>query len=71
MRLLGWFTRRGAPPADRRLREWRQAWAEAVAAPGEDGIQRLRADLDALGLAPDDIDALLPASLRRPKDAAA
>ena len=56
MRLFGWLTRRGAPPADRRLREWRHAWAEAVAAPDADRIRRLRADLDALGLAPDDVE---------------
>jgi hypothetical protein len=56
MRLLGWFRRRGAPPGDRRLREWRHAWAEAVAAPDAERIRRLRADLDALGRAPDDIE---------------
>jgi len=56
MRLFGWLTRRGGPPADRRLREWRRAWAEAVAAPDAERIRRLRADLDAFGLAPDDVE---------------
>jgi hypothetical protein len=56
MRLLEWLKRRGAPQADHRLREWRHAWADAVAALDSEGIQRLRADLDALGRAPDDIE---------------
>jgi hypothetical protein len=54
MRLLEWLKRRGAPSEDRHLREWRCAWADAVAAPDSERIQRLRADLDALGRAPDD-----------------
>jgi hypothetical protein len=56
MRLLEWLKRRGAPSEDRHLREWRRAWAEVVAAPDSERIRRLRADLDALGHAPDDIE---------------
>ena len=56
MRLLEWLKRRGVRPGDRRLREWRRAWADAVAAPHPERIRRLRADLDALGHAPDDIE---------------
>jgi hypothetical protein len=56
MRLLEWLKRRGAPPGDRRLREWRRAWAQAVAAPDSERIRRLREHLDALGHAPDDIE---------------
>jgi len=56
MRLLDWLKRRRAPRGDRRLREWRHAWADAVAAPNSEQIGRLRADLDALGHAPDDIE---------------
>ena len=54
--MLEWLKGRGAPPEDRRLREWRRAWADAVAVPDSERIRRLREDLDALGRAPDDIE---------------
>jgi hypothetical protein len=54
MGLLAWLKR--APAEDRRLHEWRDAWAQAAAGPGADRIERLRTDLDAFGLPEDDVE---------------
>ena len=56
MGLRQWFTRRGATHIDSRLRQWREHWSRAAAAPDQGEIARLARDLDALGFAEDDIE---------------
>jgi hypothetical protein len=45
-----WFKRR----EDRRMREWREAWTEAVKTPDAERAQQLRARLDSLALTEDE-----------------
>jgi hypothetical protein len=56
MGLSRWWRSWGSPAEDRRLRDWRDSWAQAVASPASDRIQRLHDDLEALGLTPDDVE---------------
>ena len=56
MGLSRWWKGWGSAAEDTRLRDWRDSWAQAVASPASDRIQRLRDDLDALCLAPDDVE---------------
>ena len=56
MGFFGWFKGRGASEQERRLREWRDAWAAAVLAPLPGEGERLLAELDAIGLAEDDVE---------------
>jgi hypothetical protein len=56
MGLFDWLTGRGSPLEDSRLRGWREAWTRAAAATESQDIARLAAELDAFGLAEDDIE---------------
>jgi hypothetical protein len=56
MDLLGWFKGRRASGDDRRLAEWRKAWNAAAAAGDTAQLAPLRAQLDAMGLAEDDVE---------------
>ena len=56
MDLLGWFRGRRASEDDRRLTEWRKAWNRAAAAGDTAQGAPLRAELDAIGLAEDDVE---------------
>jgi hypothetical protein len=56
MGLLRWWKGWGSVAENTRLRDWRDSWAQAVASPAPDRVQRLRDDLEALGLAPDDVE---------------
>lgn len=55
MGLLTWWKGRSSPEDDR-LRNWRDGWARAAASPASDRIERLRVDLEAFGLPPDEVE---------------
>jgi hypothetical protein len=56
MALFGWFKRDGAGGGDRRLRDWQKTWEAAAAAADTAQAGPLRAQLDAMGLAEDDVE---------------
>jgi len=56
MGLLDWIKGRGESDQDRRLRHWRAAWRDASRNPGNGGVERLRSELDAMGLSEDDVE---------------
>ena len=55
MGLLGWLKRK-SNGGDPRLSHWRRAWNDAVGSPGRGDEAALGSELDALGLAEDDIE---------------
>lgn len=55
MGLLGWLTGRGSG-GDTRLTAWRREWTAAASEPDEQAVDCLRARLEALGLAEEDIE---------------
>ena len=56
MGLLGWFKGRRASGEDRRLVDWRKAWSAAAESGDTVQLSPLRAQLDAMGFAEDDVE---------------
>lgn len=55
MSLFGWWRKRQQIP-DHGLGEWRQAWDALSRAPTREGVEQLKAQLEALGLPADDVE---------------
>lgn len=56
MGFLKWWMGRGSSAEDNRLRAWRAGWAQVAASPAAERIERLRIDLDGMGLSADEIE---------------